>query len=1568
MTKKRFIRFNEDGFRSDGYLKPLVATSADVDYLYTFADFDISTDETAYRVEARLRRADGVVVGPALLDPVTLTETETAKIGILYQACRRLRFDEQMLKVPGPLEATISYRVLNASGQIVGTRATAQFAIMVAEAVEEVATQEQWDTLRNEFVPRNFGDFTLLDTVKSAMFFLVRTADETKKITFATIDNYLKTTMVYDLGLQVADVFLDDFFVPGLYRYHFLDGPHGEARHEKLAIIDTRWEANNLKPYQSSISPTGVRYREYLSGVWTSWQDLNWSDITAHLNDKTNPHNVTKVQINLGNVDDKSSATIRSEITVDNIPTLPQSKIANLESNLSALNINKVDKTAKIIGITLQSDITLATFKTALGNATTSLDGLMSAVDKTHLDNLVALLDTDDTDNVVNTIGEILAIFENYPEGANVLEALNGKVDKVTGKALSTNDYDNTEKQKVTDAHTHSQIETGNPHKVTAAEVGAVATNEPIIASTKPKITYDEKGLVTAGADLAASDIPSLPQDKIIGLQTALAGKIDKDYTGYAADTIDPEVPTNANKLFLINDNGEVKKLTLGALVGYVGGVTGEFNANAYYPNLKVGVADKMAVFEPLTKSRIMKNDVSAGDETEILDNQPEMQKNAVVESIKGVSIVQKFDRTEPNFKFNLIAGNVYFAINPYAAAVVNEEQQVPLTNGYAKFTATVSGLYEFDNLVEPFEQVFDLTAMPGFADKTADELFHLLGHTYYPFGITHAQPTKLTSVGDNLFDWKYLYNELKKVDADNVSIVSKDGRRCLKITNPSLYNGLKLYEGAFSPAVRYKTKAEVFFEAAGFALKNDTDTLISTATLNAWTETTGTTTIDMSYIFIEAVGTSPIYLNLDKFALYHSENPTTEYRDYEEDVFEIPQALTDMGCLPNGVSDEILLDKGIAWKKMGRVVFAGSENWVFSNEPTADEIVFELGSAIFGKELSSLEGAIVASGINYERILTTTTALYVRVYKVDIPNYDDDLTDIQKAELFKSWLAARNTTETPLTIDYQLAQPELITFAPVGNAIQSWNYGRESIDSLVKIDITYPISLLLQINTNTEILTEHKVRLGKAEEDIADLQVGKVDKTDLTYYAKTADLPTAYAPTDAEKNVQSDWNQTVNTEDDFIKNKPTIPSKTSDLTNDSGFATETYVNNKVSAVYKPQGSLAFNDLVVGLLVAANSGFVYNITDAFTTNENFVEGAGKSHSAGTNVVIIEHSGNYKFDVLGGTVDLTPYELLSNKVTSWSSTTNDTRYPSEKLVKDSLDELENTIQGVSDLSPYHYEGTFIGGDVSQNDFDNLIVGFEDLRKGTEFNETKLQGSYFVCSANSSFYFNTTYHWSAAEGTGKTSAITYTWAAPYSLNGLTEINMKEGDIISILDFSYDAGSNTISTLIKVEKNPEETFVLKNDTITGATKAKITYDTKGLVTSGSDLSATDIPALAISKITGLQTALDNKVDKNSGIVVETWGTPTKTLALSDANKLFKCLYTTDQTLTIPADATVAFPIGTMITFLLTSTYKVTFTAVGGVTLTSMDSLVELATQFAMASLIKTDTNTWHLVGVLE
>lgn len=90
----------------------------------------------------------------------------------------------------------------------------------------------------------------------------------------------------------------------------------------------------------------------------------------------------------------------------------------------------------------------------------------------------------------------------------------------------------------------------------------------------------------------------------------------------------------------------------------------------------------------------------------------------------------------------------------------------------------------------------------------------------------------------------------------------------------------------------------------------------------------------------------------------------------------------------------------------------------------------------------------------------------------------------------------------------------------------------------------------------------------------------------------------------------------------------------------------DTKIEAQISTVYRPAGSLASDGLVAGLLIAENIGKVYNITDSFTTDANFVEGAGHNYPAGTNVVVInngtDEDADYKFDVLAGFIDLSDY--------------------------------------------------------------------------------------------------------------------------------------------------------------------------------------------------------------------------------------------------------------------------------------------------------------------------------------
>ena len=96
---------------------------------------------------------------------------------------------------------------------------------------------------------------------------------------------------------------------------------------------------------------------------------------------------------------------------------------------------------------------------------------------------------------------------------------------------------------------------------------------------------------------------------------------------------------------------------------------------------------------------------------------------------------------------------------------------------------------------------------------------------------------------------------------------------------------------------------------------------------------------------------------------------------------------------------------------------------------------------------------------------------------------------------------------------------------------------------------------------------------------------------------------------------------------------------------------TKTEIDGMISSVYKPAGSVAFASLPA--LSDNVLGNVYNVTDAFTTTTDFVEGAGKSYPAGTNVVVVNTgttaSPTYKFDVLAGFVDLSGYVPTSRTV-------------------------------------------------------------------------------------------------------------------------------------------------------------------------------------------------------------------------------------------------------------------------------------------------------------------------------
>jgi hypothetical protein len=117
---------------------------------------------------------------------------------------------------------------------------------------------------------------------------------------------------------------------------------------------------------------------------------------------------------------------------------------------------------------------------------------------------------------------------------------------------------------------------------------------------------------------------------------------------------------------------------------------------------------------------------------------------------------------------------------------------------------------------------------------------------------------------------------------------------------------------------------------------------------------------------------------------------------------------------------------------------------------------------------------------------------------------------------------------------------------------------------------------------------------------------------------------------------------------------------------------------------------------------------------------------------------------------------------------------------------------------------------------------------------------------------------------------------------------------------------------------------------------------------------------------------------VDLNSIVVAGSWGSgeiignvtltgASNTLDISHANKMVRVDHGSATSLTVPANATVAYPIGTPIYVAQEGAGQVTIVAAGGVTIFTAETL-KLRKQRSSLMLLKVSTNAWQLTGDLE
>ena len=230
---------------------------------------------------------------------------------------------------------------------------------------------------------------------------------------------------------------------------------------------------------------------------------------------------------------------------------------------------------------------------------------------------------------------------------------------------------------------------------------------------------------------------------------------------------------------------------------------------------------------------------------------------------------------------------------------------------------------------------------------------------------------------------------------------------------------------------------------------------------------------------------------------------------------------------------------------------------------------------------------------------------------------------------------------------------------------------------------------------------------------DVNDLKTA-VGNADSGLTKEVADLKTSVAGNTA--NITKNAGDITTNAGNITKNANEIAAVKKDLADNYDTSTEVdeKIAAKISSTYKAAGSTTFAALPA--LSAAIEGNVYNISDEFTTTEDFVEAAGTKYPAGTNIVCIKVDETYKWDVLAGFVDLSAYETaeaagakyatkteltdgLAGKVSvvegKGLSTEDYTSEEKTKLAGIAAGAQVNVIDGVSDEFEINAEGKVLG---------------------------------------------------------------------------------------------------------------------------------------------------------------------------------------------------------------------------------------------------------------------------------
>jgi hypothetical protein len=192
--------------------------------------------------------------------------------------------------------------------------------------------------------------------------------------------------------------------------------------------------------------------------------------------------------------------------------------------------------------------------------------------------------------------------------------------------------------------------------------------------------------------------------------------------------------------------------------------------------------------------------------------------------------------------------------------------------------------------------------------------------------------------------------------------------------------------------------------------------------------------------------------------------------------------------------------------------------------------------------------------------------------------------------------------------------------------------------------------------------------------------------------------------------------------------------------------------------------------------------------------------------------------------------------------------------------------------------------------------------------------------------------------------------------------TDTTILTNELIGKIEF-YSADASTPGAGVKAYISAGATSATPNayldfatDAVTGTpiVRQRIQADGKVLIGSTTDNGSTNLVQVS------------GGLDYN--IVMRGTSSTAYTLLLTDKGKFFSTTSGSAIAVTIPTNASVAFPIGTQIWFVQEGVGVPTFTGDTGVTLRTRSSVRQPFARYAEVKLTKTNTDEWYLTGDLK